>query len=436
MLLYAATHTPRLSYIAAFIGHELFQRAIEITTDPGVFKSYAGPRINYHELPADEQAFHLVNVSLLFEQGLANQALQCFDANGYKAFFKTQGGGFSFDIFAASFYLLSRYEEYLPHEKDHYGRYSHTNSLAFKESFLHLPLVNIWLADFKSALLAKYPGIRFNQRPFAYIPTYDIDIAYAYLGKGWIRNAGGFLTDLFKLNLARLTERTRVLFTGRNDPFDCYAWLDALHKSCRSRALYFFLVAGKPTRFDKNISPDAGSLRQLIKSHASAYETGIHPSWASGDNEGVLENEKEMLEKLTGKEIVNSRQHYLRFTLPQTYRLLLHAGILKEFSMGYGTINGFRASVASSFYWYDLQREASTSLRIYPFCFMDATSFYQQKLAPAQALEELRQYRTAIQDVGGLMITIWHNQLLGTDPMFTGWREVYEQFVKVGRHLS
>ena len=86
-------------------------------------------------------------MSLLFENKITEQSIECFEVNGNKAFFKTEGD-FPFDIFAASFYLFSRYEEYLPHQKDMYGRYAHENSLAFKESFLDQPLINIWLQTF------------------------------------------------------------------------------------------------------------------------------------------------------------------------------------------------------------------------------------------------------------------------------------------------
>ena len=60
--------------------------------------------------------------------------------------------------------------------------------------------------------------------------------------------------------------------------------------------------------------------------------------------------------------------------------------------MGYGSINGFRASVASSFYWYDLEKEEATTLRIFPFCFMDANSYYEQRQTTAQAMTELMRY--------------------------------------------
>ena len=98
--------------------------------------------------------------------------------------------------------------------------------------------------------------------------------------------------------------------------------------------------------------------------------------------------------------------------------------------MGYGSINGFRASVASSFYWYDLEKEEATTLRLFPFCFMDANSFYEQKYTAQQAMEELLNYYRIIKKVNGLMITIWHNNFLGTDKLLAGWKEVYEVFLK------
>ena len=97
--------------------------------------------------------------------------------------------------------------------------------------------------------------------------------------------------------------------------------------------------------------------------------------------------------------------------------------------MGYGMVNGFRASVAAPFYWYDLEKEATTDLRIYPFCYMDANSFYELKHSPAQALEEMKHYYREVKKVNGLLITLWHNTFLGSDPQFNGWEKIYEEFL-------
>ena len=105
-------------------------------------------------------------------------------------------------------------------------------------------------------------------------------------------------------------------------------------------------------------------------------------------------------------------------------------GIQFDFSMGYGSINGFRASVASPFYWYDLEKEKQTELILFPFCYMDANSFYEQKYTAPQALEEMRHYYQSVRSVNGTFIMIWHNNFLGTDKLYAGWKEMYEQFIK------
>jgi hypothetical protein len=67
---------------------------------------------------------------------------------------------------------------------------------------------------------------------------------------------------------------------------------------------------------------------------------------------------------------------------------------------------------------------------IYPFCFMDANSYYEQKQTPQQAYTELMRYYAAVKKVRGCFITIWHNNFLGTDPALKGWKELYEIFMK------
>ena len=123
-------------------------------------------------------------------------------------------------------------------------------------------------------------------------------------------------------------------------------------------------------------------------------------------------------------------QHYLRFDLPVTYRRLIAAGISDEYSMGYGTINGFRASVATPFFWYDLKNESKTSLCVYPFCFMDANAYFEERKTAEEAARELARFYETVRSVRGTMITIWHNNFLGSDPEFEGWQEVYEQFIR------
>lgn len=216
----------------------------------------------------------------------------------------------------------------------------------------------------------------------------------------------------------------------KRDPFDTYEMLNSLHEQYGLKPLYFFLVPEKNGLYDKNILPHKDAMWSLVKQHAKKYTIGLHPSWQSGDKPALLETEKQQLEAMAEKNISISRQHYIRFELPGTYRRLISAGITDDHSMGYGSINGFRASVASSFNWYDLEKEAVTFLRIHPFCYMEANSFYEQHDTPEQAFKEMIHYHQVCKDAGGTFISIWHNHFLGTDPLYKGWKECYLQFLQ------
>lgn len=423
VLLYTKTSTCRLHYICHFIFKELLGADFAFTADAEEFENFDGVKINYSNTIICENELQILPVDLLFEQKITYQKIECFEINNHKAFFKTSITGFPFDIFAASFYLLSRYEEYLPHQKDMYGRYAHENSLAFKEGFLNIPLINIWVKDLTSAIQKIFSAFIIYHSPFTFTPTYDIDIAYSYKHKGSIRNIGGFLKT-------PSLERIRVLLGLNKDPFDVYDGLNDLHKKYRLNPVYFFLVAAQNGLYDKNISPDTKGMQQLVNDHANKYTIGIHPSWQSGENTVLLKKEKQQLETMSGKPVTISRQHYIRFNLPEDYRKLLEVGITDDHSMGYGSINGFRASVASAFNWYDLEKEEVTTLRIHPFCYMEANSYYEQKLTPSAAFDELMHYYTICKEVNGTLNTIWHNHMLGSDKLYKGWGDIYKKFLQ------
>lgn len=431
MLIYSEKQSPRLSYVVDFISTELLVSPAVITSDPNVFHHYDGAKINYCKVP-DEAAFNIQPNTILFETGIREWQIETVERAGQKVFFVNETDDLGFDIFAAVFYLLSRYEEYLPHQKDEYGRYSHQQSLAFREGFLDQPLINNWLEWLREKLQERFPAVIFRRKSFSFVPTYDIDMMYAYKAKGWKRNAGGLIRSMLKGNWTSLVERLGVLRGKRRDPYDAYEWLDALHLYCRVKPVYFFLVAQQQEGVDKNIPTSVKAFQQLINYYASAYEVGLHPSWRSSvsADDNILMEEKEWMEVIADIPVLQSRQHFIKFSLPEGYERLIRCGIKKDFSMGYGTINGFRASVASPFFWFNLAENKPTNLQVYPYCFMDANSYFEQKLTPQQAYTELMKYYAAVKKVRGCFITIWHNNFLGTDPGLSGWREVYEIFMK------
>ena len=425
LLVYSAHITTRLNYIIS----ALFGTDAEVTNDTTKFKASTNAKINYSNTAAFEDALTIKPHGLLEEDAVKQQPIHCFEWNGLKAFFAT-AGDIPFDLFAAAFYLVTRYEEYLPYEPDAYGRYAHINSLAFKENFIHLPLVNLWVREMKEILLKRFPSFTIHHSPFNYTPTYDVDIAYSYKGKGFLRNMAGLYKDLVAARLNEVYERFNVITGGEEDPFDSFKWLDELHQRYNLKPIYFFLLAEKNKHYDKNISPYTNVMQQLLQKLTSFYKTGIHPSWQSGDDENTLRKEIALLAAVKKENVLLSRQHYIRMTLPATYRLLIDSGIQEDYSMGYGSINGFRASICTPFYWYDLTKEEITPLLLRPFCYMEANSFFEQHYSADQAVVEIRQYHDIVKSVQGELITIFHNHFLTKQKQWAEWRRMYEAFMR------
>jgi hypothetical protein len=427
LTIYSEHTSPRLEYIFNVLFRE--QLGIDYTISNIAASVDGNLVINYSTQRLSVNAFQIIPHGLLFEKNIQEQEIDVFrfksfidESKKQTAFFESPSSNFPFDIFSATFYLLSRYEEYLPYEKDSYGRFSHKQSLAYQNDFLEIPLVNIWIQEFKNALSLQFENLECTQPEFKTILSYDIDIAWSYKNKGLLRNIGGFLIN-FDL------ERLKVMLGLKKDPFDAYEFLDGLHKSVATEIIYFFLVAQSISKYDKNISPENKQMKGLIQSTSSKYKVGLHPSWKSNNYQTILNNEKVALENISGKNISDSRQHYIQFRLPETYEHLISTGIKNDYSMGYGSINGFRASFAGSFYWYHLKEEKTTSLRLFPFCFMDTNSFYEQHQDAETSFQEIMHLKNECEKVNGLFISIFHNNFLGTDKQFADWATMYAEFI-------
>jgi len=428
LLLYTSATSPRLQYVISFI-ESIIGQQITITTDKDYFLHAESIKINYSFTKICEDEYQIIPHTLLFQNKIEPIEITVSECRNNPCFFVNQDDHHGFDVFAAIFYLISRYEEYLPHQKDVYSRYAHTNAVAYQNNFLNVPLVNLWIKDLIDSL-SKLTPYALRLTPFSYLPTYDIDIAYAYNHQSMIKNIGGFFKDLLKGDIEKVIERANVYSGTKQDPFDTYQWLDALHEQYQLAPIYFFLLAKRKGIYDKNISPTSTAMQELVLRHSASYEVGIHPSWQSGDKESLAKEEIDSIKKITNKDFTKSRQHYIRLTLPETYRTLIKNGITEDYSMGYGSINGFRASVASPFYWYDLEMEEATNLRIHPFCFMEANSFFEQHLSAEEAGKELQYYHDIVKQVGGKLITIFHNHFLTEQPQWKPWREMYARFLE------
>ena len=432
LLIYTIKVTPRLQYIADLLLRELLELDFEFTNSTIRFYQYDGPKINYSKEKTDEEIF-IHSHSLLFETDIKQQRLEYSEHHGVATIFSSDNeGDLPYDPFAAAFFFVSRYEEYLEFKEDKYKRYRAEKGAAYYKGFHGVPVVNHYAQHLKQILQKRFPDLVFPSKEYQFILTYDIDQAYKFSNLNWYRMYGGFLKATIKRDKDFIIQRKKVLSGSEQDPFNTFDFQFRLNNKYRIYPIYFFLMANYGS-LDKNNVWNSYGMKQLIKNISDKYLIGIHPGFKSFDKPKNLEMEIARLNAVTGKQIVRSRQHFLRLKFPDTYRNLIEHGIEEDYTMGHPNILGFRAGIASPFYFFDLRRDETTSLRVFPFAAMDSTLHYYMKVTPESALDELKLLVDEVKKIQGTFIFIAHNDLIGKQSLWKGWQPFYEEFIQYAK---
>jgi hypothetical protein len=429
ILVYTHKLSNRSRYMFRLYFTELLGLQLKMTDDAQEFAATVGPKASYTLQPVSDELF-FYSRNLLFETGISEQNISVTEKEGHPVFFATgKASALPFDPFACGFYLVSRYEEYLPHIRDSNDRFDAHNSLAYQHKFLDKPVVNEWALMIRQKLEEKYPELKFPSRQYSFEPTIDIDNAYAYRLKGFMRTVGGYGKALLNLDIDDMKTRTRVLGGFQRDPYDTYNYQLELQKKYSLKPIYFFLVGDYGVN-DKNLSTQNRRFRELIR-HISDYaDVGVHPSYGSNADPTRLQVEISRLKNILHRDITRSRQHFLMLKFPNTYRNLLDRDITDDYSMGFANEVGFRAGICTPFNFYDLDHESETTLRIHPFAAMDATLNLYMHLTPEQATEKVKELIAATKKVNGVFSTLWHNETLSDEKQWRGWKKVYEDIVE------
>lgn len=432
VLLYCKRTSNRISYSAELLLGAILGTDWRITNSWEEFLSFQGAKICYSDQRHNSHALCIETSELLFEKGINAILPEVKELHGLKVLYPSRSSlcDIGFDCFAAAFYLVSRYEEYLPYSTDMYGRFEASQSLAGKHGFLDTPVVNHYALLLKKALQSRFPKLQFPQRQFRYIPTIDVDVAFAYKGRGLARTLYGYAKSLKDHNTLSVRQRTMVLMGKEPDPFDTYDEQIRLHDGYGFKPHYFFLC-GKRSRHDRNLSCRSRSVRMLIQKIRAHATIGIHPSMASNLLPHKLPKEIERLESILQMPVTSSRQHFLWLKMPTTYQQLANNRIETDFSMGYASDVGFRAGICTPYPFYDIEKESASSLTVVPLTIMDGTLKDYLGLTPSEAIALITVMVEKVKAVNGTFVSLWHNDALSNQGDWNGWKRVYETQLKL-----
>ncbi|BDW91800.1 MULTISPECIES: polysaccharide deacetylase family protein [Flagellimonas] len=426
LLIFTHKVTNRLTYTAKQIFERILGVEIGFTTKVEDFIKHNGPKMTYSKQPLQNEFFIRSN-DLLFEQGINDLDIKVADWDDIPCFFSAgDKSTVPFDIFSASFFLLSRYEEYLPHVKDSVGRFPVKESIAYQNNFLELPVVDLWAYKLFKALKERFPELENKENGYRFTSIINVTTSHAYALRGPSRTIGGLLLDLGNFKFRNVWERISVVLGIKKDPYDNFLELVEIHKRFPIETMFFFQFA-KHSAHDKNISTNNNKFRYLIKSVADYSAVSLSTSFVSSLDKNVLKEEKKQLGNLINRPINYARLRYNKVNVPATYRNLVETEFTDDFSMGYTHEIGFRAGTCTPFYFYDINTEVRQPIKIHPFAMHDYALLKFKK--KEEVFEKMDNLYRMVKQVKGEFVLVFSNELLGGKQQWD-WMELYQAMLK------
>ncbi len=374
ILIYVPKITPRINYTFRQLCKRILGFDINFTTKIETFIAYKGVKFSYTNQRLGNEVF-IQSCDLLTEQGVNDIEISVSKWQGESYFFKTSSqSDIPYDIFAASFFLLTRYEEYLPHVKDELGEFPADTSLAFQNNFLQKPVIDIWMSKFREVLSEKFDAIEASQIQRNTNVIIAVEKAYNYRKLGISRSIGGFIADLFQLRIRDLYSRIKTWFNSALDPYDVYDDLISLKNSLGINVLFMFQL-GNYSIYTKNINYRKRLYKKLIKSMGDYCEIGLLASHEGIKDIDVLNKEIKRFESISNLELESVLIKDRKLNFPDFYVNLEKTIVQKDFSMGYARHLGFRAGTCSSFLFYDLNLEQASPIELHPY-FLSSKALY------------------------------------------------------------
>lgn len=316
------------------------------------------------------------------------------------------------DLFASSFFMLTRWEEYVNKERDMHNRFPARASVAYKFGFLDRPIVNEYVEMLWNML--KHLGIEQErkQRKFQYILTHDVD-HIEYWKSPWllIKRVGAEMIK--RKSIEGATESFKdfinVKIGKSRDPYDTFDLLMDISESIGVKS-HFYFMSGGLTSYDNRYNIDSIRAKEIIrKIEERDHIIGFHPSFNTYNNKEQWQMEKKKLEEVLGYQVKEGRQHFLRFEVPFTWRIWEENGMEFDSTLGYADREGFRCGTCYDFPVFDFLQRRKLQLREYPLIVMEGSFTTYQSIEPIVMENRINMLISKVKRYNGNFVYLWHN---------------------------
>ncbi len=337
------------------------------------------------------------------------------------------------DIFSASFFMLTRWEEYVNKNRDNHNRFPAYESLAYKQGFLDRAIVNEYVEWLKQELLRLDSSLKFKEREFELILTHDVDAPL--LHSSFMHHIKASILDIvqrksIKLFINRNVDYLKIKLFNKQDPFDTFDYIMSLSEKVGLKSYFFFMAKGTSS-YDNMYKSSDKFIKKLIKNiKKRGHFIGIHPTYNAYNNPAQFKKEKEELERSFNTKISFGREHYLRFEVPTTWQIWEDNNMEWDSTLSYADKEGFRCGVCYPYSAFNILTRKKLKLKERPLIVMEGSfATYQANVSPVEMKKKIEGLMEQVKRYNGEFVLLWHNSSFNTDD-WKKYKMVYESIVK------
>lgn len=335
------------------------------------------------------------------------------------------------DIISLPFIMLSRYEETIVEERDDFGRFEFKNSIAAKYNFIDFPIIDEYAMILKELLKNYIPKIKLIKHSCKIVPTHDIDEIFRF--SGIIKTIKTILGDIYlykdiKAVIVSIYQLLKTIYNSKYDPYIVSINdLINLSKELNLKSEFYFMGA-KPSKYDCGYDLNSNPIQDVLKKISeNKMVIGLHGGFNTFTDFKLLDNEKNNIEKKSKNKLIKARQHYLRFDINTTFKVMEKVGLKFDSTLGYAEREGFRCGTCHEYYPFDFSMDKQMKIVERPLIVMDATLIDYRNFTISQAFKKLEFLFSRCNFVGGDFVILWHNNYVKRNVKW--YNNLYKRFL-------
>jgi hypothetical protein len=172
----------------------------------------------------------------------------------------------------------------------------------------------------------------------------------------------------------------------------------------------------------------------VVQLAEDGFDVGLHGSYHSALEPGLLSEQKDALEHATGLDVRTTRQHFLHWDIHTTPHLQNDAGLAADSTLGFNRSVGFRAGTSLPYHHFDLEQGTKLELLQLPLVIQDGPLFnaVALELDLDLALELVRSLIDVVAAAGGIATLSFHPNNIEDERYLVLYRSAIEYGLERG----